>query len=59
MVRYYTRKPGTRRQRTIEKQMRSKELLSKMTEVERLERLAAIRKFFKQKWIERKSKRNF
>ena len=29
-----------------------------MTEIERLERLAAIRKYFKEKWIERKRKRN-
>lgn len=56
-MRCYTRQPGTRRKRTIEKQKRSKELLSKMTEIQKLERLAAIRKHFKRKWIERVEKR--
>ena len=56
-MRYCTRKSETRRQRTIEKQTKSKELLSQMTEIQKMERLAAIRKYFKQKYIQRVNKR--
>ena len=53
MPRCYTKKSGTRKKRTLEKQERSKELLSQLTEIEKLERKTAIAKYFKQKWIER------